>query len=64
MGKEKKLYCPKCGSERVTTEHHQKFFVNTGEHYNHSVKPHDSNSPATCLECWWGGERKDLKENN
>ena len=24
------LTCPECGSERVTTEHHQMFLVNTG----------------------------------
>ena len=24
--------CPECGSDRVTTEHHQKFMANTGDH--------------------------------
>lgn len=40
------------------------FMVNTGEHYCHSMKDHDSNSPATCLAsgCDWKGERKDLVE--
>ena len=36
------LTCPECGSDRVTAEHHQKFMVNTSEHYCHSVKTHDA----------------------
>lgn len=56
--------CPECGSDRVTTEHHQMFMVNTGEHYCHSVKPQDADSPATCLACLWEGERGDLKGAN
>ena len=42
------LTCPECGSDRVTTEHHQMFMVNTSEHYCHSVKTHDADSPAIC----------------
>ena len=55
------LTCPECGSDRVTTEHHQMFMVNGGDHYCHSVKPQDTDSPATCLTCRWEGERGDLK---
>ena len=55
------LTCPECGSDRVTTAHIQTFMVNTGEHFCHSVKTHDSDSPATCLACCWKGERGDLK---
>ena len=51
------LVCPACGSDNVTTEHTQKFRVNTGEHYCHSVKTHDSDSPAQCLDCDWKGVR-------
>ena len=58
------LTCPECGSDRVTTAHVQTFMVNTCEHWCHSVKTHDPNSPATCLDCWWKGERKDLKKVN
>jgi len=59
------ITCPECGSDQVTTEHHQKFMVNTMEHYNHSMKTQDSDSPATCLSCDWKGQRKDLiGENN
>ena len=56
--------CPECGSDRVATEHHQMFMVNTGEHYCHTVKPQDAASPAACLACRWEGERRDLKEAN
>ena len=56
----KLLTCPECGSEQVTTEHHQMFYANTGEHYCHSMKTHDDNSPATCLDCDWKGVRSDL----
>lgn len=51
------LTCPECDSDRVTTEHHQMFMVNTSEHYCHSVKTHDADSPATCLACWWKGSK-------
>ena len=56
------LTCPECDSDRVTTEHHQMFMVNTAEHFCHSVETHDADSPATCLACWWKGERGDLKK--
>ena len=56
------LHCPECGSEEVTTAHVQTFKVNTGEHYCHSVKTHDSDSPAYCIECQWRGERHQLKK--
>ena len=47
--------CPSCGSDQVTTEHHQAFLINTGEHYCHSMKTHDDDSPAACLSCEWVG---------
>ena len=53
--------CPACGSDRVTTEHIKTIMVYTGGHFSHIVKPHDSDSPATCLDCEWTGERRDLK---
>lgn len=56
------LVCPECGSERVTTERHQMF--NGGEHYCHRMKTHDSDSPATCLDCGWKGCRDQLKEQS
>ena len=62
--KEPTYHCPECDSERVTTEHHQMFMRNTGEHYCHSMKPQDGDSPATCLDCHWTGEGYQLKEKN
>jgi hypothetical protein len=61
--KEPTYHCPDCNSDRVATEYHQKIMVNTDEHYNHSMKPYDSDSPATCLDCRWRGLRQDLKKN-
>jgi predicted RNA-binding Zn-ribbon protein involved in translation (DUF1610 family) len=54
--------CPDCGSDRVTTEHHQMFMVNTGEPWCHSMKAHDADSPAKCIGCGWIGERQQLVE--
>lgn len=55
-----KLRCPDCGSEKVTVTHKQKFMANTDEHYCHSVKTHDANSEAGCLDCQWAGRREEL----
>ena len=54
------LTCPVCSSTEVTTAHIQTFMVNTGDHYCHSMKTHDCNSPAFCTDCSWRGERQDL----
>lgn len=56
------LACPKCNSENVTVAHIQLFMANTGDHYCHSVKTQDADSPARCLDCAWGGERHHLAE--
>ena len=56
------LLCPECDSGEVTVTYEQKFMVNTGEHYCHSVKTQDSDSKATCLRCDWNGTREQLKE--
>jgi len=34
--------------------------VNTGDHYCHSVKAHDDDAKARCLDCGWAGARSDL----
>lgn len=54
--------CPECDSARVFSTHEQAFMVNTGEHYCHMVKAHDSDAKAGCLDCNWRGERHQLKE--
>jgi len=55
------LTCPKCGSDKVTLTHEQKFMANTGEHWCHSVKTHDDDSKSSCLDCGWMGLHRDLK---
>ena len=55
------LTCPKCDSEQVTVNAEQVFMANTGEHYCHSVKTHDDNAKARCLDCEWEGRRDQLK---
>lgn len=55
-----KLTCPNCGSERVTLAHIQTFMANTLEHYCHSVKVQDNNSPARCIDCDWKGQHDAL----
>ena len=54
------LTCPECGSDQVACTAEQMFMANSGDHYCHSVKDHDSNAQATCLACRWTGQRKDL----
>lgn len=53
--------CPECHSRQVVTTYEQMVDANTFDHYCHSVKAHDSDSKAQCLECNWTGERKDLE---
>ena len=52
--------CPDCGSVNVAVTVEQMFMVNTGEHYCHSVKEHDQQAKADCLDCRWTGKRSDL----
>lgn len=54
------LTCPECGSGQVTVAHIQTFMANTSEHYCHSVKTQDNDSPSMCLDCDWQGVRKNL----
>ena len=62
MSKEKTLQCPECESNEVAVTSEQMFMVNSGDHYCHSVKTHDGDAKATCLDCRWEGQRQDLKE--
>jgi hypothetical protein len=54
------LTCPECMSEQVTLEYHQMVMANTWDHYCHSMKPQDDNSPSCCLDCEWTGLHRDL----
>ena len=60
MSDEPILTCPACGSESVAVTEESMFMVNSGEHYCHSVKAHDSDAKATCLDCRWVGQRHHL----
>lgn len=67
MGKKKqdkeapKLFCPECGSDKVTLTAEQMWMANTMEHYCHSVKPHDGDAKSSCLDCDWRGQHQHLK---
>ena len=67
-GKESLKYqCPYCNSEQVTLAHIQTFMANTLEHYCHSMKVQDFDSPSMCLDCEWTGRHDQLvnfKEKN
>lgn len=56
------LFCPECGSKEVWVTAKTMFMVNTGDHYCHAVKTHDSDAECGCLvdHCRWEGFRKDL----
>lgn len=60
--KEPTYHCPECGSDQVAATSEQMFMVNTDVYYCESVKPHDSDAKATCLDCRWEGQRQQLKE--
>lgn len=53
--------CPECDSTQVTVTEEDMYMVNGGELYCHSVKLHDSNATATCLDCGWKNKRMHLK---
>ena len=54
------LRCPDCKSDRVVVTAEQMIMANTGKLYCHSVKPHDTDSKAECLDCGWEGVRSQL----
>jgi len=65
MNEDETLYCPSCGSDKVTVTAEQMFMANTGDHYCHSVKTQDGDAKSSCLapDCEWHGLRQDLKES-
>jgi len=52
--------CPECGSQKVVVIEETMFMVNTGDHYCCSVKAHDSDATAKCLDCNWTGKHHQL----
>jgi hypothetical protein len=55
-----KLTCPECTSDRVTLQEWTTWMANTMEHFCHSMKTQDDDSPSRCLDCGWVGEHRDL----
>ena len=49
------MRCPECGSEKVTLREETLWMANTWEHYCYSIKHHDSDAQAECLDCHWLG---------
>ena len=58
------LTCPHCDSDQVIVVEEHSVMANTFEHFCHSVKAHDPDAKARCLECNWRGQRQDLKERS
>lgn len=56
----KLLKCPDCESDKVILRSVQSFMANTGEFFCESVKISDSNSSASCLDCYWDGRHDQL----
>ena len=54
------LKCPFCESENVAVTEERMVMANTLEHYCHSVKAHDNDARAKCLDCNWSGLRIDM----
>lgn len=61
---EEMLRCPNCKSDRVAVTSEQMFMANTGEYYCESVKIHDANAKADCLDCGWEGVRELIEGDN
>ena len=63
MGKKKLetfLVCPECFTDQVLVYEERAVMANTFEHWCHSVKAHDDDAKAECLECKWKGDRAGL----
>lgn len=61
--KNETLCCPDCGTENVIVYEKHAVMANSFEHYCFSVKAHDANAEAECLNCDWTGERHQLKKH-
>ena len=54
--------CPECSSEEVIVYIEEAIFLNTYEHYCHSVKPQDLDASVRCIDCGWEGSQEDLNK--
>lgn len=56
-----KLICPKCDTEDILVYSVTSYEVNKNmEYFCETVKPHDSDAPARCMQCQWEGIRNQL----
>lgn len=53
--------CPECNSDRVCVTEETMWLVNKFEPYCNTVKMHDSDAKADCLDCGWQGRHDKLK---
>ena len=54
------LVCPSCQSDKVLVYEKRAIWINTYDHFCHSVKASDDDAEVRCSECDWKGVRKDL----
>lgn len=52
--------CPECGADKVVVYGKTAYMANGLDLFCHSVKAHDINAEAACLECEWHGTRDQL----
>lgn len=58
------LVCPDCHRGRLLVASIEKWEINTGDFYCHSIKTHDSDAPVNCQDCDWDGVRSQLIGEN
>ena len=54
--------CPSCGSSKILVYEETAWWLNTVEHWCHTIKMNDDDAKASCAECEWVGMRSDLVE--
>lgn len=55
------IKCPCCGSSKLLVYSETAYWLNTGEHFCHSVKSHDKIAKVKCSDCDWQGKLKDVE---
>jgi hypothetical protein len=54
------LTCPNCKSDKLLVYSDTASWINTDEHFCHSIKTHDDCAKVSCFDCGWEGTRKDV----
>lgn len=55
------LRCPNCDSSALLVYAETSYWINTGEHFCHSMKTHDSGAKVKCSDCDWEGKRSNVE---